>query len=96
MEKSAAVKQLIWFVQDIIPPPQQNQEEGGILHRLEMGEQNVTLKTLEHLSARFRCKVSELLGGMFERLVGLVERARIGGRAGDIMRTEPIPDAFVS
>jgi transcriptional regulator with XRE-family HTH domain len=32
------------------------------LHRLEMGEQNVTLKTLEHLSDRFHCKISELFG----------------------------------
>ena len=32
------------------------------LHRLEMGEQNVTLKTLEHLSNRFHCKISELFG----------------------------------
>ena len=32
------------------------------LHRLEMGEQDVTLKTLEHLSDRFHCKISELFG----------------------------------
>ena len=32
------------------------------LHRLEMGEQNVTLKTLEHLSERFHCKISDLFG----------------------------------
>ena len=32
------------------------------LHRLEMGEQNVTLKTLEHLSDRFHCKISDLFG----------------------------------
>jgi DNA-binding Xre family transcriptional regulator len=32
------------------------------LHRLEMGEQNVTLKTLEHLSDRLHCKISELFG----------------------------------
>jgi transcriptional regulator with XRE-family HTH domain len=32
------------------------------LHRLEMGEQNVTLKPLEHLSDRFHCKISELFG----------------------------------
>ena len=32
------------------------------LHRLEMGEQNVTLKTLEHLSDRFHCRISELFG----------------------------------
>lgn len=30
------------------------------LQRLEMGEQNVTLKTLEHLSDRLHCKISEL------------------------------------
>jgi transcriptional regulator with XRE-family HTH domain len=32
------------------------------LHRLEMGTQNVTLKTLEHLSDRLHCKISELFG----------------------------------
>lgn len=32
------------------------------LHRLEMGEQNMTLKTLEHLSDRLHCKISELFG----------------------------------
>ncbi len=32
------------------------------LHRLEMGEQNVTLRTLEHLSDRFHCKISDLFG----------------------------------
>ncbi len=32
------------------------------LHRLEMADQNVTLKTLEHLSQRLKCKVSEMLG----------------------------------
>lgn len=32
------------------------------LHRLEMGEQNVTLKTLEHLADRFHCKLSEMFG----------------------------------
>jgi len=30
------------------------------LHRLEMGEQNITLKTLEQLCSRFICKVSDL------------------------------------
>lgn len=30
------------------------------LHRMELGEQNVTLKTLEHLTKRLRCKVSDL------------------------------------
>jgi DNA-binding Xre family transcriptional regulator len=32
------------------------------LHRLEMADQNVTLKTLELLSERLKCKVSEMLG----------------------------------
>ncbi len=32
------------------------------LHRLEMGEQNVTLKRLEHLSDRLHCKIQELFG----------------------------------
>jgi transcriptional regulator with XRE-family HTH domain len=32
------------------------------LHRLEMADQNVTLKTLEHLSGRLKCKVGEMLG----------------------------------
>jgi DNA-binding Xre family transcriptional regulator len=32
------------------------------LHRLEMGEQNVTLKTLEHLSDQPHCKMSDLFG----------------------------------
>jgi DNA-binding Xre family transcriptional regulator len=32
------------------------------LQRLEMGEQNVTLKTLEYISDRFHCKISELFG----------------------------------
>ena len=32
------------------------------LHRMEMGEQNVTLKTLEHLFQRLKCKVSEMMG----------------------------------
>jgi len=27
---------------------------------MEMGEQNVTLKTLEHLLKRFRCKVTDV------------------------------------
>ena len=30
------------------------------LHRLEMGEQNVTLKTIEHLTQRLKCTVSDL------------------------------------
>ncbi len=32
------------------------------LHRLEMGEQNVTLKTLEQICSRLKCKVSDLFG----------------------------------
>ena len=32
------------------------------LHRLEMGTQNVTLKTLEQLCDRLHCKISELFG----------------------------------
>jgi hypothetical protein len=44
-------------------PYQQFSRKVGIsdstLHRLEMGGQNVTLA---HLSDRFHCKVSELLG----------------------------------
>jgi DNA-binding Xre family transcriptional regulator len=32
------------------------------LHRLELGEQNVTLKTLEHLCSRLKCKVSDIFG----------------------------------
>jgi transcriptional regulator with XRE-family HTH domain len=30
------------------------------LHRMEMGEQNVTLTTLEHLLRRLKCSVSEV------------------------------------
>jgi DNA-binding Xre family transcriptional regulator len=30
------------------------------LHRMEMGEQNVTLKTLEQLLKRLKCNVSEV------------------------------------
>jgi len=30
------------------------------LHRMEMGEQNVTLKTLEHILKRFKCTVSDI------------------------------------
>jgi transcriptional regulator with XRE-family HTH domain len=33
------------------------------LHRLEMGTQNVTLKTLEQLADRLKCRISELFGG---------------------------------
>jgi transcriptional regulator with XRE-family HTH domain len=32
------------------------------LHRLEMGQQNVTLRTLEHLAGRLKCRVGEMLG----------------------------------
>lgn len=31
-------------------------------HRLELGEQNVTLKTLEQICNRLRCTVTEMLG----------------------------------
>jgi DNA-binding Xre family transcriptional regulator len=30
------------------------------LHRLEMGEQNVTLKTLEHICRRLKCRVGDV------------------------------------
>jgi DNA-binding Xre family transcriptional regulator len=30
------------------------------LHRMEMGEQNVTLKTLEHLLKRLKCNVNDV------------------------------------
>jgi DNA-binding Xre family transcriptional regulator len=30
------------------------------LHRMEMGEQNVTLKTLEHLLKRLKCDVNDV------------------------------------
>ncbi len=33
------------------------------LHRLEMGDQNVTLKTSEHLSGKFKCGIGEMFGG---------------------------------
>jgi DNA-binding Xre family transcriptional regulator len=33
------------------------------LHRMEMGEQNVTLKTLEFILKRFKCKVSDIFDG---------------------------------
>jgi DNA-binding Xre family transcriptional regulator len=32
------------------------------LHRMEMGEQNVTLKTLEQICDRLKSKISELFG----------------------------------
>ncbi len=32
------------------------------LHRLELGEQNVTLKTLEQICERLKCSISELFG----------------------------------
>jgi DNA-binding Xre family transcriptional regulator len=45
---------------------QQFSREMGIsdstLHRMEMGEQNVTLKTLERICDRLKCKISELFG----------------------------------
>ena len=33
------------------------------LHRMEMGEQNVTLKTLEQLLKRLNCHVSDVFDG---------------------------------
>jgi DNA-binding Xre family transcriptional regulator len=30
------------------------------LHRMEMGEQNVTLKTLEYILKRFKCRASDI------------------------------------
>ena len=30
------------------------------LHRMELGEQNVTLKTLEHLLKRLHCKTADI------------------------------------
>jgi len=33
------------------------------LHRMEMGEQNVTLKTLEHILKRFKCGVNDIFNG---------------------------------
>jgi len=30
------------------------------LHRMEMGEQNVTLKTLEYLLKRFKCRAGDI------------------------------------
>jgi DNA-binding Xre family transcriptional regulator len=30
------------------------------LHRMEMGEQNVTLKSLEQITERLKCKVSDI------------------------------------
>ena len=32
------------------------------LHRLELGEQNVTLKTLEQLCDKLKCSMSEIFG----------------------------------
>jgi len=32
------------------------------LHRLELGEQTVTLKTLERILNRLKCKVSDIFG----------------------------------
>lgn len=31
------------------------------LHRMELGEQNVTLKTLEHLLKRLKCRAADVL-----------------------------------
>lgn len=33
------------------------------LHRMEMAEQNVTLKTLEHLLKRLKCNAQDVFGG---------------------------------
>jgi len=30
------------------------------LHRLELGEQNVTLKTIEHITNRLHCTVADI------------------------------------
>jgi DNA-binding Xre family transcriptional regulator len=30
------------------------------LHRMEMGQQNVTLKTLEHILKRFKCQAGDI------------------------------------
>ncbi len=32
------------------------------LHRMEMGEQNVTLNTLEHLLKRLNCDLNDIFG----------------------------------
>lgn len=32
------------------------------LHRLELGEQNVTLKTLEQICDRLKCRVADVFG----------------------------------
>jgi len=32
------------------------------LHRLELGEQNVTLQTLEQICDRLKCSISEIFG----------------------------------
>ncbi len=32
------------------------------LHRMEMGEQNVTLKTLEQICDPLKCSISEMFG----------------------------------
>ena len=37
------------------------------LHRMEMGEQNVTLKTLEQLLKRLNCRVAEVFDDLNER-----------------------------
>ena len=50
-----------WF-----QPSSERLREIGIspatLHRVEMAEENVTLRNLGHLADWFRCKISELLG----------------------------------
>ena len=33
------------------------------LHRMEMGEQNVTLKTLEQICDRLKCSISDIFAG---------------------------------
>jgi len=66
-----------------------SQEDGDQrfdLTSLEMGEQNVTLKTLEHLANRLRCKIRSCLGNRDkEQQVGAV-----GGKVG---RSGPAEEA---
>ena len=33
------------------------------LHRLELGQQNVTLNTLEQICDRLKCSISDIFGG---------------------------------
>jgi DNA-binding Xre family transcriptional regulator len=35
----------------------------SMLHRMEMADQNVTLKTLEQICSRLKCKVSDIFEG---------------------------------